>query len=463
VPRGRTISRDFPRRGLGTPLAVTTAFVNHYQSRATRNPGRAGRHILVAALSSIALMAASVSAEAASVSVSWNAPTTSGDGSALSDLSGYRLYFGTSAPACPGSSFFTVASSTRTPAAGDTVSTLITSLVAGTTYFARVTAVDTSGNESPCSGVASDIAQVGFTVAPATSTSFGTLTTGTTTDRTFTVQSTSTVTLTGSIGVGAPFSIVSGTSLSLAPGASKTVTVRFAPTAAGSFASNVNFTAGGDTVSRAVTGSATGASSTPPPTTNPVPVASSLSPSTAVAGSPALTVTVNGSGFVAASVVRWNGASRSTTFVSATQLRATIMAADLAAAATVPVSVFTPTPGGGTSGTLSFTVTSAPASTAPPAPGAPSAVMTDADGSGVTFDVSWSAAKGAKTYRYRAVFSDGTALRQGTITTPYMPLQMPYHSSGLAVGAVLCITSVNATGQASATEACGALPVPARY
>jgi uncharacterized protein (TIGR03437 family) len=53
--------------------------------------------------------------------------------------------------------------------------------------------------------------------------------------------------------------------------------------------------------------------------------------------------------------VRWNGNNRPTTFVSATELRATISAADLTAG-TPLVSVVSPPPGGGASNALRFTV-----------------------------------------------------------------------------------------------------------
>ena len=193
-----------------------------------------------------------------------------------------------------------------------------------------------------------------------------------------------------------------------------------------------------------------------------VPVASSLSPTSAAAGSAGLTLTVNGGGFVASSVVRWNGASRTTTFVSASQLRAAITASDLATARSVPVSVVTPSPGGGTSGTVTFTVT-APPPTPPPAPGALSVTRTATDATGVTFTVAWGAVPGATSYRYGAAFDDGSALRQGTVTGLLsFQLRMPYHASGAAFGATVCIWSVNATGQQSANQSCSAVPVPAR-
>ena len=92
------------------------------------------------------------------------------------------------------------------------------------------------------------------------------------------------------------------------------------------------------------------------------PSVSSLSPSTATAGSAAFTLTVNGTNFVNGSVVRWNGANRTTTFVSATKLTAAIPATDVAATGTPPITVVNPD--GRTSNALSFTVT-APGATAP--------------------------------------------------------------------------------------------------
>src|SRR5262249_59521668 len=66
--------------------------------------------------------------------------------------------------------------------------------------------------------------------------------------------------------------------------------------------------------------------------TNPVPSLTSISPSSATAGGPGFTLTVNGSNFVSASVVQVNGANRTTTFVSSTQLTAAIPATDTASA-----------------------------------------------------------------------------------------------------------------------------------
>ncbi|MFM8395041.1 MAG: hypothetical protein ACKOB4_14065, partial [Acidobacteriota bacterium] len=90
---------------------------------------------------------------------------------------------------------------------------------------------------------------------------------------------------------------------------------------------------------------------------NPVPQITSLAPASALQNSGAFTLTVNGSNFVSGATVRWNGGDRSTTYVSPTQLTASINAADLAAAGAVSVTVTNPAPGGGASAASSFTVT----------------------------------------------------------------------------------------------------------
>jgi hypothetical protein len=107
-----------------------------------------------------------------------------------------------------------------------------------------------------------------------------------------------------------------------------------------------------------------------------VPVASSLSPSSALAGTAAFTLTVNGSGFTAASVVNWSGSPRTTTFVSGSQLQAAIPAADIAAVGTAQVTVFTPAPGGGTSAPLTFSIVPAPTLTVSSTTAAPGASVT---------------------------------------------------------------------------------------
>jgi hypothetical protein len=101
---------------------------------------------------------------------------------------------------------------------------------------------------------------------------------------------------------------------------------------------------------------------TTPSTSLLAPSLISLSQTSATAGSPTFTLTVTGSSFVPCSVVQWDGSTKATAYVSATQLDATIPAADIFSANPGPtpkivnVIVFTLTPGGGTSPAIPFTI-----------------------------------------------------------------------------------------------------------
>ena len=99
---------------------------------------------------------------------------------------------------------------------------------------------------------------------------------------------------------------------------------------------------------------------TPPP-----PTLTALSPSSATAGGPGSTPTTTGSNFVRGSVVRWNGANRTTTFVNSTQLTAGIPAADIASPGAALV-VTAANPDGAVSNALTFTIAPPPADTTPP-------------------------------------------------------------------------------------------------
>jgi hypothetical protein len=91
------------------------------------------------------------------------------------------------------------------------------------------------------------------------------------------------------------------------------------------------------------------------------PTITSLSQTSAAAGSPALPLTVTGSNLLPCSVIQWVNTSNvtstlTTTFVSSTQLSATVPPADFLAAGISQVKVFTIGPGGGTSGQIQFTI-----------------------------------------------------------------------------------------------------------
>ncbi|HEV2176247.1 MAG TPA: FG-GAP-like repeat-containing protein [Terriglobia bacterium] len=94
--------------------------------------------------------------------------------------------------------------------------------------------------------------------------------------------------------------------------------------------------------------------------TNPVPLINQpLVPDAIAPGGAGFTLTVRGTGFVSGSVVNWNGSARATTFVSASQLMAAVLASDIATASTASVTVVNPSPGGGISNVDFFQIVTA--------------------------------------------------------------------------------------------------------
>ena len=87
-----------------------------------------------------------------------------------------------------------------------------------------------------------------------------------------------------------------------------------------------------------------------------VPQLSSISPTLVGVGTANVTLTVEGSDFVPGTVVQWNGSNRPTTFDSTTRLFVLIPVEDTSVVGTVPITVFNPPPGGGTSNSANFTV-----------------------------------------------------------------------------------------------------------
>jgi hypothetical protein len=83
---------------------------------------------------------------------------------------------------------------------------------------------------------------------------FGPVPVNTSKDLTLTVTNTGGSTLTGSATTTAPFNLPSGAAFSLTAGQSQDITVRFSPTSAGTFVSNVTFTSNGGTASPVVRG-----------------------------------------------------------------------------------------------------------------------------------------------------------------------------------------------------------------
>jgi hypothetical protein len=186
----------------------------------------------------------------------------------------------------------------------------------------------------------------------------------------------------------------------------------------------------------------------------PGPSIASLSPSSVVAGSAAFSLTVNGAGFTSQSVVRWNGSDRTTTFVGATKLVASITAADVVAAGTVPITVFATA---GTSPSVPFTVATPPSSSSPSLAVNPTAV---AGGSNVTVTLTnglggagdWLAfapsTAANSTYTQFIYVGAGVTTRTWSVTAP--PISGPYEfrlfaNSGytrLATSPVVTVTAM---------------------
>jgi Big-like domain-containing protein/purple acid phosphatase-like protein/ASPM-SPD-2-Hydin domain-containing protein len=216
------------------------------------------------------ILLAPATSPAGILDAAWTAPTTNTDGSPLTDLASYRVYYGTSGSPCTGSSWASVASPTSSPSAGQRVSLRLTGLTTGATYNVAVSAIDAAGAESPCSNVASAVSRAEFGVSPTGSVSFGTVALGSFAEQSFTVSNTSGGTISGTASVAAPFSVVSGTPFTLAgQGSTQSVIVRFTPTTTTTMSTTLTFAAAGGSLSTILTG--TGAAAAPSLQTDTTP------------------------------------------------------------------------------------------------------------------------------------------------------------------------------------------------
>jgi hypothetical protein len=98
---------------------------------------------------------------------------------------------------------------------------------------------------------------------------------------------------------------------------------------------------------------------TTPATAGTTPTIAVLAPNSATHGDAAFVLTVTGTNFSTTAVINFGGVAQTTNQVSATQLTATIAAADIANAGTVAVTVTNPATAGsgayGSGGTLAET------------------------------------------------------------------------------------------------------------
>ena len=81
--------------------------------------------------------------------MTWTAPTTNTDGSPLTDLASYRVYYGRSAT-CLYTPFRTVKPLTNSPPPNQTLVFRLKGLTVDELYYVAVTAVNSRGDESEC-------------------------------------------------------------------------------------------------------------------------------------------------------------------------------------------------------------------------------------------------------------------------------------------------------------------------
>lgn len=203
---------------------------------------------------------------------------------------------------------------------------------------------------------------------------------------------------------GAPLQTTFGTPLSLTA-----VLPAGALTTPGAFPVTVTNPDASGAVSSSLTFTVTGSSG------NPVPSIVSLFPPSLPVGSSPQLLTINGTGFVISSSVTYNGTAHTPTFVNSTQLTISLTSADLSNVGSFPVMVTNPPPGGGTSNTALFSVTStggvtvsiSPSSVVLPPSGTQTFTATVTGTSNT--NVTWSVQEGA---------SGGTITGSGVYTAP---------------------------------------------
>ena len=335
----------------------------------------------------------------------WNASTTNAGGALLTNLASYRVYFGTSDPPCPTSSFLAVPSTTSTPTPGTVISFTLTGLITEAVYFVQVTAVDATGNESPCSSLASGVARPDPADAtpptvtitspvpdPTHSTGSNTLTLAGTASDDEGVIKVSWTDSQGASGTAIGTTNWTASGIVLQPGTNVlTVTARDAAGNAGTATLTVNYVL--------------------------APTITSISPTSVTAGDSAFTLVVAGANFVDSSEVQVNGAARTTSYVSPTQLTAIVLANDIAEPGIVQVTLVTPPPSGGISNTAPLNISPTIATASTMTNGSTITGFTTSSIGGLTTTGSTTTPNGAST----TTTTGGSTTTAGTSTTTTSP------------------------------------------
>jgi hypothetical protein len=316
-------------------------------------------------------------------------------------------------------------------------------LAAGTSCTINVTFTPTiAGSESASLSVSDNIAPSPLTVPlsgtgvllPATnvsptSLSFNNQRVGTTsTPQAVTVTNTASLALSiNSLTISTGWTQSNNCLPSIAANGSCTINVRFQPNAAGSQTGTLTLTDNASNSPQTVSLTGTGIG------INAVPTLSALSPSSARAGEAAFTLTVTGTNFVSTSTVQWNGTGLATTYVSGTKLSASVPPNHVATARTASVRVMNPTPGGGASWAVTFTVDN-------PAPTLASLSPSSARKGGAAFTLT---VTGTKFVSTSTVQWNGTGLTTTYVSGTTLTASVP--ASEIATAGTASVTVMNPT------------------
>ena len=179
----------------------------------------------------------------------------------------------------------------------------------------------------------------------------------------------------------------------------------------------------------------------------PFPTLSALTPANAPAGGPAFTLAADGTNFVNGATLLWNGVARTSTFVSATRVTASIPAGDIAAPGSASVTLRNPN--GQTSNARTFTI--GPAQGGGTVRVFVTAPTGGATVSGTVWFTVWieNAAAGSKTY----TLSVGGSTITSNTTTSNGPVSLAWPTAtadnGTRTATVTVRDSAGSTGNAS--------------
>ncbi len=170
-----------------------------------------------------------------------------------------------------------------------------------------------------------------------------------------------------------------------------------------------------------------------------------VSPSSRPAGSGPFILTVNGSGFQNGATVNWNGTPEPTTFMSATQLTASIPPSAITAAGSASISVTNP--GASASAAVSFTIDALPAIA--------SLAPTSATAAGAAFTLT---VNGSNFTTGATVKWNSTALTTSFVNANQLTASVP--STLIAAAGSISITVINADSGISPAVAFTVNPAP---